>query len=220
MFDTRFWDDDYILELDPIEKLLFNYLLTNSLTSISGIYELPLRTIAFHTGIDKEMLIKIFKRFDKDKKILTRNPWVCVVNYPKYQNYESEQIQKAVLKEFSLVPEPFFNDFISNGYIPPIDPLVGVYRPSKGKGKGKGKEQDKDKEGIRNRIFQKPSIEEIQIYCIERKNAIDPQAFYDFYESVGWKVGNKPMKNWQAAVRTWEKRDNIKKSAKNDLYVV
>lgn len=56
--------------------------------------------------------------------------------------------------------------------------------------------------------FKKPTIEEILKYCKERKNNIDPSAFYDFYESVGWKVGNKPMKDWKAAVRTWERRNS------------
>lgn len=52
--------------------------------------------------------------------------------------------------------------------------------------------------------FQKPSIIEIAAYCQLRDNGIEAQHFYDYYESVGWKVGNKPMKDWQAAVRTWE----------------
>lgn len=55
--------------------------------------------------------------------------------------------------------------------------------------------------------FQKPTIEEISAYCLERNNSVDPQRFYDYYESVGWKVGKKPMKSWQACVRTWEQKD-------------
>lgn len=54
--------------------------------------------------------------------------------------------------------------------------------------------------------FTKPTLEEIIAYCEERGNNVDPQAFYDFYESKGWKVGNQPMKDWRAAVRTWERR--------------
>jgi hypothetical protein len=44
-------------------------------------------------------------------------------------------------------------------------------------------------------------------YCQERGNKVDPQRFVDFYEAKGWKVGNTPMKDWKAAVRTWEQRD-------------
>jgi hypothetical protein len=54
--------------------------------------------------------------------------------------------------------------------------------------------------------FIKPTLEEITAYCNERKNNISPQQFMDFYESKGWKVGNQPMKDWKACIRTWEQR--------------
>ncbi len=55
--------------------------------------------------------------------------------------------------------------------------------------------------------FKKPGIEEVKEYCIARKNYIDAESFIAFYESNGWKVGKNPMKNWQSAIITWEKRD-------------
>ena len=54
--------------------------------------------------------------------------------------------------------------------------------------------------------FEKPTVAEIAAYCSERKNGIDAQAFFDFYESKGWKVGAAKMKDWRASVRTWEQR--------------
>ena len=54
--------------------------------------------------------------------------------------------------------------------------------------------------------FVKPTVDEIRTYCTERKNQVDPQIFYDFYEAKGWMVGKNHMKNWKAAVRTWETR--------------
>ncbi|MFH1998569.1 MAG: hypothetical protein ABIK28_02760, partial [Planctomycetota bacterium] len=68
-----------------------------------------------------------------------------------------------------------------------------------------GKEES-DKVGEVRTKFMKPTVQEISDYCKERGNSVDPQAFFDFYESKGWRIGNQPMKNWQAAVRTWEKR--------------
>lgn len=53
--------------------------------------------------------------------------------------------------------------------------------------------------------FIKPTIEEIKSYCLERNNGVDPQKFFDYYTANGWKVGKNPMKDWRAAVRTWEK---------------
>jgi hypothetical protein len=57
-----------------------------------------------------------------------------------------------------------------------------------------------------------PTYKEVFDYCFERNNNVDAQAFVDFYTSNGWKVGNNPMKDWKAAVRTWEKRDKKKPS--------
>lgn len=56
--------------------------------------------------------------------------------------------------------------------------------------------------------FQKPSLDDIRAYCISRGNNVDPEQFLNFYESKGWMVGKTPMRDWRAAVRTWEKREN------------
>ena len=53
--------------------------------------------------------------------------------------------------------------------------------------------------------FTKPTLEEIRNYCDERSNGIDPEYFYDFYESKDWMIGKNKMKDWKSAVRTWEK---------------
>lgn len=58
------------------------------------------------------------------------------------------------------------------------------------------------------RRFTPPTVDDVRLYCQERGNQVDPQRFVDFYASKGWKVGNQTMKDWQACVRTWEKRDN------------
>jgi len=60
------------------------------------------------------------------------------------------------------------------------------------------------------RRFVKPTAEEVEEYCTERGNKVNAQNFVDFYESKGWKVGGSPMKDWKAAVRTWEQRDKAK----------
>ena len=50
-------------------------------------------------------------------------------------------------------------------------------------------------------------MEEISNYCKERNNSVDAQRFFDFYESKGWKIGKNQMKDWQAAVRNWERNE-------------
>lgn len=55
--------------------------------------------------------------------------------------------------------------------------------------------------------FQKPTIEEIRQYCLEKGYNVDAEQFFNFYESKGWLVGKSPMKDWRAAVSTWNKRE-------------
>ncbi len=69
----------------------------------------------------------------------------------------------------------------------------------------------------RKALFKKPSINEIRDYCNERGNNIEAEAFIDFYESKDWKIGKNKMKDWKAAVRTWERRE-IKKSTMGKLH--
>ncbi len=65
-------------------------------------------------------------------------------------------------------------------------------------------EQDKANKK-KARALQKPSLEEIQGYCRERGNGVDPEHFLAYYESNGWRVGRNPMKDWRATIRTWER---------------
>ena len=64
----------------------------------------------------------------------------------------------------------------------------------------------KEQSGGGRKRFTIPTPEEVQAYCNERKNDISGQQFCDFYSSKGWKIGKEPMKDWKAAVRTWEMR--------------
>lgn len=68
--------------------------------------------------------------------------------------------------------------------------------------------------------FEKPTISDIEQYCMERNNNVNAEQFFDYYESNGWKVGKNSMKDWKAAVRTWERSEyrkpNSKKNSKED----
>jgi predicted phage replisome organizer len=63
--------------------------------------------------------------------------------------------------------------------------------------------------------FEKPTLSQITQYCLERNNNVNAEQFYDYYESNGWKVGKNSMKDWKAAVRTWEK-NSYNKTAKSN----
>lgn len=67
--------------------------------------------------------------------------------------------------------------------------------------------------------FKAPTVEEVQAYCDERGNHVDAQRFVDFYEAKGWLVGKNKMKDWKAAVRTWE-RNNTNTNTKVNTGIV
>lgn len=71
--------------------------------------------------------------------------------------------------------------------------------------------------GVGAKRFTPPTVEQVRAYCTERRNMVDPQRFVDFYESKGWIVGKVQMKDWKAAVRTWEREDSKNaRSERND----
>ena len=70
---------------------------------------------------------------------------------------------------------------------------------------------------IHNKYFNKPKLSEVKDYCLERNNNIDAEAFIDFYESKGWYIGKNKMKDWKAAVRTWEKKNYNKPKGMSKL---
>lgn len=73
-----------------------------------------------------------------------------------------------------------------------------------GKGSlGKGREDTEPQ-----KRFTKPTLEDVIAYCTERNKGVDAQKWYDYYSANGWKVGKNPMKDWKAAVRTWERSGN------------
>ena len=76
--------------------------------------------------------------------------------------------------------------------------------------------QDKDvvKDKVKAKRFVKPSLGDLENYCTERNNKVDVVKFFNYYESNGWKVGKNPMKDWMAAIRTWEKNTEAPKKSK------
>ena len=78
-------------------------------------------------------------------------------------------------------------------------------------------EIDIDKEKKPTKRFTAPTLEEVKEYCAERKNGVDAERFVNYYTANGWKVGKNPMKDWKAAVRTWERNAEKPKDCSFDL---
>ena len=65
--------------------------------------------------------------------------------------------------------------------------------------------------------FVPPTEDEVALYCIERRNHVNAAKFIDYYSSNGWKVGKNPMKDWKAAVRTWERSEFTEKDYQREM---
>lgn len=113
--NTKFWDDPFVEELTPSEKLLFLYLLTNPLTNLLGIYEITLKRISYDTGLTKETVLKAFERFGKDRKaFMTKDSFVILPNWLKNQRL-NDNMKIGVAKEFNLLPNHIRDSVLTNG---------------------------------------------------------------------------------------------------------
>ena len=79
-------------------------------------------------------------------------------------------------------------------------------------------EKEKDINNKRSRAFVPPTLEEVSAYCKERGKGVDPNKWYDFYQSKGWMIGKNKMKDWKAAVRTWEPKNIPETKDEDDFF--
>jgi len=112
-----------------------------------------------------------------------KNRLITITNWGLYQSGDDEQASKQA----------------SNGQ------ATGKQRAT-----NKNNKNDKNDKNNINNIFIPPTLEEVISYCKERNNSVDPQKWYDFYSAKGWMIGKNKMKDWKAAVRTWERRCDSK----------
>ena len=68
------------------------------------------------------------------------------------------------------------------------------------------KEKEVESEASKSKRFTPPTYEEVENYCLENNYTVNAERFVDFYEAKGWLIGKNKMKDWKAAVRTWERK--------------
>lgn len=107
MVNTRFWSDNFVVDhLNALDRLLFLYLLTNNKTNIIGIYELPLRTAAFETGIERDDLAKMLHRLTP--KVEYFDGWVYIRRFTDHQQ-SNPSVEKGMMREFFELPDAILN---------------------------------------------------------------------------------------------------------------
>ena len=97
--------------------------------------------------------------------------------------------------------EKMFLFYIIGGVLPMLLADVYMYTSVRNVMIEQEKETEKEK-----KMFTPPTLAQVQAYCAGRGSPVDPQRFVDFYTANGWRLGPNPMRDWKAALRTWERR--------------
>ena len=146
--------------------------------------------------------------------ILAFDSGVIVIKHWRIHNY----IQKDRYKESKYIEEKAALAIDQNGAytecIQDVSTLDTQVRLGKDRDRlelGEGSVGEDNEESApphpRTKRFVPPTVDEVRAYCQDRQNGVDPQRFVDYYSSNGWMVGKNKMKDWKAAVRTWEQKE-------------
>ena len=139
---TGFWDDAWVQSLDPSEKFVYLYLLTNPLTNIAGIYEITTRRIVFDTGYNSDTIANILKKFEKAGKVFVKDDLIVLVNWPKHQKVSENDNNRKGIDDILLSLDdekllfvirsgykyPFLNEIIEKRKLD-TSPLQAPYKP-------------------------------------------------------------------------------------------
>jgi len=226
-----FWDDDRVRKLDEGEQLLAAYILTSRQTNKIGLFRFSLAACA--EDLDKPIntitkrIAKVCDtlewKYDSDARCLyiptwwKYNPPANVKNMVGNLRDLTELPNTVLLYEFAK-NEKFLSGVVLDtlrkrmAYLADTNPISGALTGALAL-TGTGSCSDQTIPIASKAGFSKPDVDEVRAYCQERGNSVDPQRFVDHYTANGWRVGKAGMKDWRAAVRTWERDDPPKVAA-------
>lgn len=172
-----------------------------------GSFATSVSILSKQTGVKQNAIRTALNRLTTDKVLniqpTNRFTIITVCNYEYYKDSPQTKIETT---DKQLTNNTLFNQQTTNE-----QPTIQLTTEED---KEQDIEQDilKKKEGTKvpskkEKVFVKPTVEEVREYCLQRGNHVDAEKFWNYYESIGWLVGTKKMKDWKAAVRTWERKD-------------
>ena len=202
MFAKTIIDSDSFLDMPMSTQALYFHLSMRA--DDDGFINNPKKIQRMIGATEDDLKLLIAKNF-----IIVFESGVIVIKHWKIHNYiRNDRYKPTVYQEekelLNLKENGVYTLGIPNGY--QMDTQVRLGKDRLGK--------VNNKEGNK---FVKPTIEEIQEYCLERKNGINANAFYDFYESKNWMIGKNKMKDFKACIRTWEQRNKKEKQSSKDF---
>lgn len=214
MFAKTIIDSDAFLDMPVTSRLLYYDLAMRA--DDDGFVNAPKKIMRMIGASQDDLSVLILRKFiiPFDNGIVVIKHW-RIHNYIRKDRYNetpyTEQKELLSFDENNAYQLKDNSEQSTNG-IPMVDQRLTQVRL----GKDRLGKDSIEKEQTAKR-FTPPTVEEVQAYCQERRNNIDPEQFVDFYASKGWKVGNNSMKDWKACVRTWEKRGSSKNNQQSDV---
>lgn len=188
------------------------------LCNADGVIDVTTSALSRRTGIPLDIIeagISILESPDKNsrtpdhegrrlERLDDHRPWGWrIVNHKKYQmmidaesKREADRVRIAAKRDAEKANK--INDVAECRNLSQVSQNVADVAHT---------DTDTDTDTKKRGRFAPPTVEEIKSYCLERNNSVNPKRFHDFYESKGWMVGKNKMKDWKAAVRSWEQED-------------
>lgn len=198
--DTNKYKKAFFRSLPGAYKLFWDYLYHDC--DHAGIWHVDIEIAQIYLGkdmqIDKETALDLFNAGEERVRVLNNGAKWLIIPFIEFQYGELNPANRVHASIISLLSQE------------KIKGLTSSFEGAKDKEQDKDKDKDKDKDIGAQKVkkFTPPSIAEVSEYCRERGNTVSPNKFLNHYESNGWKVGKNPMKDWRAAVRTWEQSDS------------
>lgn len=220
MFTKKITESDAFLDMPSSTQMLYFHFSMNA--DDDGFVNNPKKIQKMCGASDDDFKLLIVKSF-----IILFDSGIIVIKHWKMHNYiQADRYrptdyveEKSMLgiksnKAYTLDVSKMDTECIQNGYIGK-DSIgkVSIDKDSKDKDS-----KEESARGEKAKRFYPPTLDEVKQYCEERKNNIDPMAFIDFYSSKGWMIGKNRMKDWKAAVRTWERKRKEKYQAESSVY--
>lgn len=191
--ETGKWDDSWFVDLPAEFKLAWLYCC--DCCDHAGVIDLSPRLANFRIGLDVDWGKFVEASGERIKTLPDGKLWL--IGFVEFQYGALSEKCKPHVAVIKTIKKHKLQR-VHKGYPKGMDTLE-----EKEKDKDKEKEKDKDKEKDIP-----PRIEDVAAYCQERGGKVDAHAWFDFYQSKNWMIGKNKMKDWQAAVRTWERGDS------------
>lgn len=228
--NRKVWNTNRFRSLSPEARELFFYLTTCPHGNMLGIFVLrpgyALDDLQWGTNPKRftkhlqELIDKQLFKYDFKNEVILDMEQII-----KHPPENPNQVKWAIKIISSLPKTPLFQDVkllcerLNKPFLKPfIEGLVKPETETITETITETEERDADKPPAPQGKFIKPTINEIESYCIERNNGINAETFFNHYQSNGWMIGKNKMKDWKAAIRTWEQRDNQTKQEEKPWY--